>query len=254
MKNIKSLSNQELFNEYQATRTQLLNAEIGSSKEMELDVLFNQLSKEVEERNIDLKSYKLEKQQNKLDNKEGIDMKSIKNTIKTIILTGAIAILTSIPTFASEQPSQEPTITNHYITQNNEVVTNYSDGTYYINSDVEVQSINHIDNTITIAKNDGQLYSFYDDNVNGYYLAEIINITIDQNNAIVDCTVDSEPIVYNTQIDSIEGDTTFLIANGNKYSFNNIEGQDGWITGDKCKAVIQDGRLLEVRPIPLNER
>lgn len=85
-------------------------------------------------------------------------------------------------------------------------------------------------------------------------LAEMINVTMDNNNQIVDCNVIDQPIIYNTQINSIQGDTTFIIANGNKYSFINEEGSDGWKQRDKCKVVIQDGKLLEVRPIPLAER
>lgn len=184
-------------------------------------------------------------------------MKTILKTIKAIILTGAIAILTSIPTYADSQPTSQTTldklITDHYTIENGDVRTVYSDKSYVTNSDVEIQSIDYFKNSITI-NHQGELYSFYVDEPRNYYLNEQINVTMDQNNEIIDCMVDNEPQVYNTTISAMQGDTAFLIANGNKYAFENIEGQDGWQTGDKCKAIIQDGRLLEVDPVPLAER
>ena len=94
-------------------------------------------------------------------------MKIILNTIKTIILTGAITILTIIPVIAQDtniQSIQDKKIIGVY-TESNEnfylekgdTITEYEDGTYYINSDVEIQSIDYIDNSITVAKNNGEL-------------------------------------------------------------------------------------------------
>jgi hypothetical protein len=60
MKNIKNLSDDQLFIQYQEARKNLLAAEVGSQEEMDLDELFSELSKEVDNRNIDLKAYKLE--------------------------------------------------------------------------------------------------------------------------------------------------------------------------------------------------
>jgi hypothetical protein len=77
---------------------------------------------------------------------------------------------------------------------------------------------------------------------------------MNQNNEIIDCTVDSEPQIYNTEISQKQGEDTFIIANGNKYMYEDIEGEDGWQIGEKCKAIIQNGRLLEIRPVPLDER
>jgi hypothetical protein len=182
-------------------------------------------------------------------------MKTIKNILKGIILTGAIAILTSIPTFASEQSTnqQDNQIVDHYITIDNDVVTVYQDGSKYINSDVEIQSVNYIDNSITVDKQ-GELYKFYVDEPRNYFLSEIINITMDQNNEIIDCTVDSQPEIYNGTISQTAGTIATLKANGQVYIFENTEGLDGWQVGEKCKAIVQDGRLIEVRPIPLAER
>jgi hypothetical protein len=184
-------------------------------------------------------------------------MKTIKNVLKGIILTGAIAILTSIPTFASEQPTNQTTpdeqITDYYTLENGDVKTVYADGSYYINSDVEIQSVNYIDKSITVDKQ-GQLYKFYVDEPREYYLSEIINITMDQNNEIIDCTVDSQPETYNGVISQTAGTIATLKANGQVYIFENTEGIDGWQVGENCKAIIQDGRLIEVRPIPLAER
>ena len=162
-----------------------------------------------------------------------------------------VSIINSIPAHATTQ--QDLKVIDHYITMNNEVITVYENNTYYTNFDTNIQSISYIDNSITIEK-DSNLFKFYVDEPRNYYLNEQINITMDQNNSIVDYIVDNEPQVYNTQISQIQGNTAYLTANGNKYSFENEEGSDGWKTGEKCKAVIQNGRLLEVKPIPLNER
>lgn len=182
-------------------------------------------------------------------------MKNILNVIKATVLAGVITIFTIIPTMAQDttQSIQDSTIVNHCTLSNGDVKTLYKDGSYYINSDVNIQSLDYIKNTVTIDKQ-GQLYSFYVEDIDNYYIDEQINITMNQNNEIVDCIVDSKPVIYNTQIDSLDNNIATLSANGNKYTFINEEGLDGWIVGDKCKAVIQDGRLLEVRPIPLAER
>ena len=177
-------------------------------------------------------------------------MKTILNTIKTILLTGAIAILTAIPVMAD---ANDPNILTHYTNSKGDCVTVFKDKSTYTNCNVNIQSMDWINNTITINK-DGQLFSFYDDNVRSYYLNEEINVTFNDKMEIVDCAVLDQPQVYNTQISSIQGDIATLLVNGNKYTFENAEGQDGWKTGEKCKVVIQNGRLLEVRPIPLNER
>jgi hypothetical protein len=165
--------------------------------------------------------------------------------------------MTSIPTFADSQPTtqlqQDKQIVDHYTMENGDMKTVYSDKSYVINADVQIQETNYIDDSITIEKQ-GQLYKFYVDEPRNYYLGETINITMDNKDQIIDCTVDSELQIYTTQISQIKGNEAFLIANGNKYSFENEEGSDGWKQGEKCKAIIQNGRLLEVRPIPLNER
>jgi len=167
----------------------------------------------------------------------------IINILKTIILTGAITILISIPVFAQDtQSTQEPTMVSHYTLANGDIQTNYSNNSYYIN------------NSITIAKNDGELYSFYVDKIDSYYLSEAINITMDQNNAIVDCTVDEQPQAYNTTIIYTDNKVScFRLDNGDVYSFDNETGFS-WKTGDKVKVAIQDFNVLEVHSIPIDER
>lgn len=144
-------------------------------------------------------------------------------------------------------------VIDHYTNETSDIVTVYKNGEKYTNLDVQIQSINYIDKSITVDKH-GDLYKFYVDDPDKYYLSEQVNITMDSNNQIIDCTVDSEPQVYNTEISQKQGEETFLIVNGNKYMYEDIEGTDGWQVGEKCKVIIQDGRLLEIRPIPLNER
>lgn len=72
----------------------------------------------------------------KVEGKELI-MKNLKSILKSIILTGVIAILTLIPI-----QSDKAQDTNNY--------------------NIEIQSINYIDNSITIQK-DNNLYTFYVD-------------------------------------------------------------------------------------------
>lgn len=177
-------------------------------------------------------------------------MKNILNAIKTILLTGAITILTIIPVMAD---SNDINILTHYTNAKGDMITQFVNGTQYTNCDVEIQSISYIDNSITINK-DNELYKFYVDEPREYYLGEEINVTFNDKMEIVDCTVDSEPQIYNTEISDIQDDIATLIVDGNKYTFENEEGSDGWIVMDKCKVVIQDGKLLEVMPIPLSER
>jgi len=177
-------------------------------------------------------------------------MKNILNAIKTTIIVGVITIFTIIPVMAD---SNDLSIVNHYTNDKGDCITQFVNGTQYINSDVNIQSISYIDNSIIIEK-DSQLYKFYVDEPREYFLTETINVTFNNKMEIIDCIVDIQPVIYNTQINSIEGNLATLSANWNQYSFENAEGLDGWIVGDKCKAVIQDGILLEVRPIPLCER
>jgi hypothetical protein len=181
-------------------------------------------------------------------------MKKLLNVLKTMILTGAIAIMTVIPTFAAELKTMDKDIINHYITANNEVVTVFKDNTSYINYDANIQSIDCLDNSIIIIKENGQTEKLFVEDAMNYYIDEKINITMDNNNKLIDIVIDNIPQVYYTSISQIEGNTACLNINSNSYSFENAEGVDGWQLGDKCKVIIQDGKLLEVRPIPLNER
>lgn len=190
-------------------------------------------------------------------------MKTILN-IKTLLLTGIITMFVSIPVMAQNaniQTNQDKKIIGVYTESNNnfyiekgDVITEFEDGSYYINSDVNIYSIDEFNNTITVINNSNELYAFNANDLDKYYLNEQLNITMNENEEVIDCMVDNEPQVYNSEISNLQGDTATLYVNGNKYTFDNTEGSDGWIKGDKCKAITQDGKLLEVRPIPLAER
>jgi len=260
-----TLTNDELYIQYQEARNNFFRAELGTDEETEAENTFRKISREVSERkNFDLAMYKMQSQlqiesltviqeqpnQNKTNLKGSNNMRTIRGLIKSAVIAGIITIMTVIPTMADTNDSS---ILNHYTNSKGDVVTVYKDKTTYINSDVNIQSLDYLDNSVTIEK-DSQLYKFYVDEPREYYLNEAINITFNNNNEIIDCVVDSKPQVYNTQIDSITDDIATLSVNGNKYTFENTEGSDGWNVGEKCKVVIQDGRLLEVRPIPLSER
>lgn len=275
-KNIKSLNNDELFTTYQKVRQQLLNAEIETVKEMELDTLFTELSKEIEIRDIDLKSYKLAE-------KEVVDMKNVENNeilcaskrnfikelyhnftifrvenknmiLKCLLLSCVIAIGCLVNGFnanaVTTQSSQDKTIIDYYTMQDGSVKTVYNDNSFVVNSDVTIQNMNWIDNTVAFNK-DGQLYSFYANNARDYYLGEKINVTMDNDNKVIDCTVDSEPVIYKnvSVIDSNHDEYVYVNINGNKYSFYNEDGiNNGWNIGDKCNVIMQNGKILEVRP------
>lgn len=191
-------------------------------------------------------------------------MKTILNTIKTILLAGVMTILTIIPVMAQDtntQQTQDKKIIGVYTESNKDfyvekgsVLTEFEDGSYYINSDVNIYSIDKLDNTITVVNNSNELYSFEAEDIDKYYLNEQLNITIDQNENIIEYVVDNEPVAYNTEISQIQDNIVTLNVNGSKYTFVNEEGVDGWNMGEKCKAIIQNGVLIEVRPMPLNER
>jgi hypothetical protein len=134
------------------------------------------------------------------------------------------------------------------------MVTVYKDGLNYTNCNVNIISNSYIDNSLIVEKENGQQYKFYVDDARNYYLDETINVTFNDKMEIIDCAILSEPQIYNTQIGLIKGTIATLSVNGQSYLFENTEGLDGWKTGEKCKVIIQDGKLLEVRPIPLNER
>lgn len=174
MKNIKTLSNDQLFNEYQTVRTQLLNAEIGSPEEIELDILFTQLSNEIELRNIDLKSYKLQsqaqpkqnivnQQQSKTSNKSHNSMKSIRTIVSAVILTGTMLLsnIATIPTYADTKPATTHEPNGMY----NAVVTKVTDNQVYLN-------IN--DNT----------YSFYCDENESWQPEDKITVTLENDEVL----------------------------------------------------------------------
>lgn len=246
--NIKQLSNDELFSTYQTVRKQLLNAEIGSLEEMELDTLFTALSKEIENRNIDLKSYKLadkDNKQNKVTKKEDVEMKSVKNIVKGLVCGMVIVTGCLINGFGVNADMNNPNIKNHYTLENGDMKTVYQDDSYVINSDVIIQSIDKVKNTVTFNK-DGQLYSFYvdKDSIESYYLNEQINVTMDNKNSVVDCIVDNEPVVYNN-VSVIYSDNKVCCVriNNDVYDFRN----DGsYKINDRVNIVMQDDNILEV--------
>jgi len=177
-------------------------------------------------------------------------MKNILNIIKTTILAGVITILASIPAMAD---NNDPSILNHYTDSKGDYITVYKDGTHYTNTDVEIQSISYIDNSVTIEK-DNNLYKFYVDEPRNYYLTEEINVTFNDNMGIVNCSVFDKPNEYTTQLMDCENGVAYFEADNNIYSFNYDKETDSWQEGDKCKVIIQNDNVLEVRPIPLNER
>jgi len=64
MTNYSNLSNKELYIKYQEAKANFRNSIEGSQEEKEADRIFTELSKEVETRNLDLKKYKEESNNN----------------------------------------------------------------------------------------------------------------------------------------------------------------------------------------------
>lgn len=166
------LNNEELFNKYQEIRKQFLRSDLGSEQEDEAENNLREITKEIDNRdNFDLAMYKMQahlnmnleseneedKQEielvsnsdtNKLSSKQNNksakgnnNMKTLRSIIKSAIITGAIAIITCIPTFAAEQSTMDKaqelkviaTYTesnDKYYVEPNGVITEYADGTY----------------------------------------------------------------------------------------------------------------------------
>jgi hypothetical protein len=172
----------------------------------------------------------------------------MKNVLKGLLVGMVVAGACMVNGVSVKADINDSNIKDHYTIQNGDVKTVYNDGSYYINSNVEIQTSNWIDNTVTINK-DGQLYSFYVNNVRDYYLGEIVNVTMDNNNKIVDCIVDTQPVVYkNVSVIDKDNDLIYVNINGDKYAFDNEDGDDGWNVNDKVNVIMQNDKILEVRP------
>jgi len=249
MKNIKTLSNNELVKAYKVAKVNFRNAVEGSQEEIECDRIYTEMFNELNERNLDLRDYQ-ETNQTVENNTTNNTIKKVKTFVKSLVIATTILLTTSIPfvpVMAQEVNSnQDANIISHYTLANGYMKTVYNDGSYYINSDVEIQSISYIDNTITINK-DGQLYSFYDDNVKDYYLGQQINITMDQDNEIVDCIVDTEPVIYNdVSVIYADNEVCCVRIDNNVYDFVNEDGS--YKVNDMVNVVIQDYKILEIKP------
>jgi hypothetical protein len=258
MKNIKTLSNVELVKVYQEAKVNFRNAVEGTPEELEADRIYTELFNELNDRNIDLRDYQETKQtiENKVTNSNNT-IKQVKTFVKSLVIATTILLTTSILAFAdTTQPIQDKKIVDYYTMQNNDVKTIYEDNSFYINSDVNIYSIDKLNNTIAFNK-EGQLYSFYVDKdiIDSYYLNEAINVTMDNNNEVVDCIVDTQPVVYkNVSVVYSDDKVCCVRINDNVYDFVNEDSEDGWKVGDKCNVIIQDDMVLEVRPVPLCDR
>lgn len=90
--NIKNLTNDQLYNEYQQAKFNFRNAPEGSKEELEADIIFNELSKEVESREdfnwLEYKTAELEKQkellQDLINQIEGLEDGGIINLVSLI--------------------------------------------------------------------------------------------------------------------------------------------------------------------------
>jgi hypothetical protein len=250
--NIKSLSNDQLYIAYQEAKVNFRNAIEGSQEEIEADKIFTALSLEVESReDFDWLEYKLEEQeQNKTQlNKETKgcnNMKNVKNIVKSLLVGMVVVVGCLVNGVSVKADINDSNIKDHYTMQDGSIKTVFNNGSYYINSDVEIQNTNWIDNTVTINK-DGELYSFYVDNVKGYYLGEQINVTMDNNNEVVDCIVDNEPVIYkNVSVIYADNEVCCIRIGQDVYDFGNDDGS--YRVNDKVNIVIQDDKILQVIP------
>jgi hypothetical protein len=224
--NIKSLSNDQLYIAYQEAKANFRNAIEGSQEEIEADRIFTILSLEIENRkDFDWLEYKLaEQEQNKtqlnLEFKGCNSMKNVKTIVKSL-LVGCVIVVGCLV---------------NGITTNAQDINNYN---------VEIQSVNHIDNSITVQK-DNDLYSFYVDDINNYYPSEMINITM-YNDKIVNCSVFDKVDMYKDVSIIYADDKVSCIKIGQDvYDFGNDDGS--YRVNDKVNIVIQDDKILQVTP------
>jgi hypothetical protein len=249
MKNIKTLSNVELVNAYKVAKVNFRNAIEGTPEELEADRIYSELFNELNERDLDIRDY-METNQT-IENKTTYSnntIKKVKTFVKSLVIATTILLTTSIPAIAQDvSPIQDSNIVSHYTLENGDMKTLYKDGSYYINSDVEIQSVDKLNDTITINK-DGELYSFYvdKDSIDNYYLSEVINVTMDQDNKVVDCSVLDKVDSY-SGVSVIYSDSKVCCVriDNNVYDFVNENGS--YKVNDKVDVVIQDYEILEVK-------
>jgi hypothetical protein len=218
--NIKSLSNDQLYIAYQEAKVNFRNAIEGSQEEIEADRIFTALSLEVESReDFDWLEYKLaENEQNK--DISNSNMKGCNNIVKSLLVGCVITVACLV----------------NGISANAQDVNNY---------DVEIQNVNHLDNSITIQK-DNDLYKFYVDDINNYYPSEMINTTM-YNDKIVNCSVlDKIDSYSNVSIIYADNEVCCVRIDDNVYDFSNDDGS--YKVNDKVNIVMQDDRILQVIP------
>jgi hypothetical protein len=173
-------------------------------------------------------------------------MKNVKNIVKSLLVGMVVVVGCLVSSVGANADINDPNIKDHYTLQDGSVKTVFNDGSWYVNSDVEIQNTDWTNNTVTINKA-GELYSFYVDNIKDYYLGEIVNITMDQDNEVVDCVVDSKPIVYNNVSVIYSDDKVCCVRIDNDvYDFSNDDGR--YKVNDKINIVMQDDRILQVIP------
>lgn len=173
-------------------------------------------------------------------------MKNVKNVVKGLLVGMVVVIGCLVNCNVAKADVNDPNVINHYTDNKGNVVTQYKDGSYCVNSDVEIQSISYIDNTITINK-DGELFSFYDDNVRSYYLGEQINITMNDKDEVIDCVIDTQPVVYNdVSIIYADNDVCCIRIGQDVYSFDNED--SSYKVNDKINVVMQNDNILQVIP------
>lgn len=137
MNNIKNLTNDQLYKEYQTARQNLLNAVEGTKEEQEADRLYTEIALEIGERNMDLKYYKLaEQKEANTSVKPNTIRKSIKTIISTLLISATILLASNpIPVFAEEvhdtlNGQYNAIVVNSYPEQDNLVVIQIGDNLY----------------------------------------------------------------------------------------------------------------------------
>jgi hypothetical protein len=147
-------------------------------------------------------------------------MKNVKNIVKRLLI-GMVVVVGCLVSG---------------VTTNAQDVNNY---------DVEIQSVNHIDNSITVQK-DNDLYSFYVDDINNYYPSEMINITM-YNDKVVNCSVFDKVDMYkDISVIYADHEVCCVRIGQDVYDFGNDDGS--YKINDKVNIVIQDDKILQVIP------
>lgn len=145
-------------------------------------------------------------------------MKTILNAIKTIILTGAIAILTCIPAIAQDVNATVISSDKYFIQ------AEYNNQIYNFERPEEDTDVWNAGDNIILDLESKDVHKA----LNGEYKASVIATYQNENNLVI------------------------IKINNDLYSF--YADDDGWNINDNMYVTLKNDEVIQARPIPLAER